>query len=100
MLLDYLNSVIIAQVNYILDTIEKQGLDFFNANDVIEEAKKYDKESRFPQDYREYIYKTFHGIDEKAFYLFKYAYEQDRRYSFERIEWYHDFDDFLPITDL
>ena len=48
MLLDYLNSVIIAQVNYILDTIEKQGLDFFNANDVIEEAKKYDKESRFP----------------------------------------------------
>ena len=97
--MDYLNSIIIAQVDYILDTIEKHQLDFYNANDVIEEAKKYDQNSRFPKDYREYIHKTFHGIDEKAFYLFKFAYEKDRRYSFERIEHYHDFDEFLPICN-
>ena len=93
--MDYLNSVIVHQVNYILDTIEKHGLDFFNANDVIKEVEQYDKESRFPADYREFIHKTFHGIDEKAFYLFKYAYELDRRYAFERIEHYSDFDEFL-----
>ena len=100
MLLDYLNSLIIHQMNFILDTIEKYGLDFYNAGQVIEEAKAFDQESRFPKDYREYIHKTFHGIDEKAFYLFKYAYEQDRRFAYERIEWYHDFDEFLPITNI
>ena len=93
-----MNSMIIHQINYILDVIEREGLDFYNAKDVVKEVEQYDKESRFPKDYREFIHKTFHGIDEKAFYLFKYAYEQDRRYAFERIEHYHDFDEFLPIT--
>ena len=64
--MDYLNSLIVAQINYILDIIEKNGLDFYNANQIIEEARAYDTESRFPSDYREYIHKTFHGIDEKA----------------------------------
>ena len=86
-------------MNYILDTIESKGLDFFNAHDVVEEFKKFDQESRFPAWYREYIHKTFHGIDEKAFYIFKYVYELDRRYAYERIEWYADFDEFLPITN-
>ena len=97
-ILNYLNSLIVAQVEYILDTITEHDLDFYNAHDVFEEAKKYDAESRFPAPYREFIHKTFHGIDEKAFYLFKYAYERDRRFAYERIEWYHDFDDYLPIT--
>ena len=92
--------MIVAQINYILDIIEKNGLDFYNAAQIIEEARAYDTESRFPSDYREYIHKTFHGIDEKAYYLFKYAYEHDRRYAYERIEWYHDFDEFLPITQV
>lgn len=30
-ILDYLNSLIISQINYILDIIEQNGLDFFNA---------------------------------------------------------------------
>ena len=38
-ILDYLNSLIIHQVEYILDTIEANGLDFYNAGQVIEEAK-------------------------------------------------------------
>ena len=87
-------------MNYILDTIEAQGLDFFNAGQVFDEIRKYDSESRFPKDYREFIHKTFHGIDEKAYYLFKYAYEQDRRYAWERIEYYDDFEEFLPITQV
>lgn len=100
LLLDYLNSLIIHQMNYILDTIQKYSLDFYNANDAPETAKNFDKERRFPLWYREYIHKTWHGIEEKAFYLFKYAYEHDRRYAFERIEWFDDFSDFLPITNV
>ena len=96
-LMDYINSMISNQVNYILDTIENEKLDFYNVHDVIKEAEQLDREGRFPQNYRDFIVKTFHGIDEKAFYLFKYAYEKDRRYTYERIEWYHDFNDFLPI---
>ena len=38
-ILDYLNSLIIHQVEYILDTIESNGLDFYNAGQVIEEAR-------------------------------------------------------------
>lgn len=97
-LLDHLNSLIVHQINYILDTIQKHQLDFHNANDAPESAKDFDKERRFPPFYREYIHKTFHGIEEKAFYLFKYAYEHDRRYAFERIEWFDDFEEHLPIT--
>ena len=67
---------------------------------MFDEIRKYDSESRFPKDYREFIHKTFHGIDEKAYYLFKYAYEQDRRYAWERIEYYDDFEEFLPITQV
>ena len=51
----------------------------------------------FGDQYREYIYKTFHGIDEKAYYLFKYAFELDRRFTYERIEKYEDFEEYLPI---
>eukprot|EP00356_Strombidium_inclinatum_P010980 CAMPEP_0170494504 /NCGR_PEP_ID=MMETSP0208-20121228/14678_1 /TAXON_ID=197538 /ORGANISM="Strombidium inclinatum, Strain S3" /LENGTH=80 /DNA_ID=CAMNT_0010770569 /DNA_START=454 /DNA_END=694 /DNA_ORIENTATION=+ len=69
---------IVQQMNYILDTIEAKGLDFYNANDVVQEFEALDKEGRFPSWYRDYIHKTFHGIDEKAYYLFKYAYERDR----------------------
>mmetsp|Transcript_16583 Transcript_16583/g.28229 ORF Transcript_16583/g.28229 Transcript_16583/m.28229 type:complete len:145 (+) Transcript_16583:348-782(+) len=76
-LLDYLNKLMVKQVDYILDIIEQKGLDFYNANQVVEEVEKAlsKSESRFPGWYREFIHKTFHGIDEKAFYLFKYAYE-------------------------
>ena len=31
-----MNSMIIHQINYILDVIEREGLDFYNAKDVIE----------------------------------------------------------------
>jgi hypothetical protein len=96
-LLDYINTMISNQVNYILDTIERRGLDFYNVHDAIMETETLDREGRFPKNYRDFIVKTFHGIDEKAFYLFKYAYEKDRRYTYERIEWYHDFNEFLPI---
>ena len=47
-------------------------------------------------------YKEFkeRGIDEKAFYLFKLIYEKDRRYAYERIEYYDQFDNYLPLIDL
>ena len=42
-LLNYLNSIIAHQIDYILDTIQDKGLDFYNANDWLpEEAKKLD----------------------------------------------------------
>jgi hypothetical protein len=82
-----------------IKTIVKNDLDFTNINDApVEQVLYFDKNRLFNEIYREYIYKTFHGIDEKAFYLFKYAYELDRRYTYERIEHYHDFDEYLPIV--
>ena len=100
--LDYVNSVLIGQVDYILNTIEQHGLDF-HENTLLKElaiAKDGDSKSRFPLSYRAFIHKTFHSIDEKAFFLFKYAYEGDRRYAYEMIENFHDFDEFLPISTI
>ena len=99
-LLDFCNSLIVAQVNYVLDTIERQGLDFANPKEAPAVASTYVKEGRFPAGYRDFLHKTFRGIDDKAFYLFKYVYENDRRYAFERVEWFHDFDEYLPITNI
>ena len=39
-LLNYLNSIISNQIDYILDTIEEHGLDFYNARDYIPELAK------------------------------------------------------------
>ena len=66
---------------------------------MIPETEHFDRTSTFPREYREFIQKTFHGIDEKAFYLFKLAYEKDRRYAYERIEDYSDFNEYLPIIN-
>jgi hypothetical protein len=94
--------MLVSQVEFILDTIEKNGLDFHdneNLKDLSSKQESSSSSSRFPSGYRHFIHKTFHGIDEKAYYLFKYAYHGDRRYAYERIEWYHDFEEFLPITN-
>ena len=92
--------MIIHQVKYILDIIAEKGLDFQNVHDApTQESADLDKASRFPSGYRDYIYKTFHGIDEKAYYLFKYVYESDRRYANELIEHHHDFTEFIPINE-
>ena len=72
--------------------MDKQGLDFADMSDFNKSSTE-----RFPKDYREKIYSTFHSIDEKAFYLFKMVYEKDRRYAFERIEWFDDWSEDLPI---
>ena len=35
-----------------------------------------------------------------AYFLFKLAYENDRRYGVEKIDKFDNFEEFLPITDV
>jgi hypothetical protein len=90
--------MIIAQLDYILDTIVKYNLDFENLHDSpYPQMKFYDKFRKFDEKYRSFIHQTWHGIDEKAFYLFKLTYEQDKRWIFEKITEYDNFEEYLPI---
>jgi hypothetical protein len=76
----------------------REDLDFLNINDA--ETKRiifHDRHKKFTPEYKEYIYKSFHGIDEKAYYLFKYAYELERRYTYEPLEEFNNFNDYIPI---
>lgn len=39
-----------------------------------------------------------HGIDPRAYFLFKFAFDNDRRYAFERLENFTNYDEYLPVT--
>ena len=73
--------------------IDEHELDFGHPRGV--PINEFDR--KFPPEYRDYLVKTFESIDEKAFYLFKLVFEEDRRYAYERIEWYDNFDEYLPL---
>jgi hypothetical protein len=80
--------MIIHQVSYIIDTVKKEDLDF-----PFHEGTK-----GFPSVYRDYIFKTFFGIDENAYYLYKKVYENNEKYTNEMIENDEDFNEYLPIN--
>lgn len=39
------------------------------------------------------------GIEPHAYFLFKFKYENNRKYAFEKLEDYNNFEDFVPIVD-
>lgn len=40
------------------------------------------------------------GLEYHAYFLFKFAYDKEKRYAFEKLENYTDFSEFVPITPI
>jgi len=40
------------------------------------------------------------GLEVMAYFMFKLVYDDDRRYAFERIERFDDFEEFIPISPI
>ena len=66
---------------YIIDKIKSENLtfDIHDINDT--ENLKYNQR-----------------IEVRAYFLFKLAFDNDKRYGVERIERFNDFSEFLPVT--
>ena len=83
MILEYVNGILVYKVNYILDIIKKFNLEF--------DISPFSDDDKFSLEHREYICKTFKGIDESEFNMFKHAYDDDTTFMDEDIYTYHDF---------
>eukprot|EP00347_Sterkiella_histriomuscorum_P019171 403342669 len=87
-LLDYTNSILVTMQNYMIDKIIENKLTWQNKENITEERELIQLRNERA------------GLEPMAFFLFKLTYENDRRYAFERIETWGDFDEFLPISPL
>jgi hypothetical protein len=58
--------------------------------------------NKYPKEQREimYINPNGYGIEARAYFLFKFSIENDRRYAFEKLENFTNFDEYLPISKL
>ena len=84
-LVEYANSVYSAMQDYVARTVKAGGLHYDFPSEITREESKL-------------LPKGESGIEAMAFFFFKLAIEDDRRYGVERIEHFHDFSEFLPIT--
>ena len=67
-------------------------IDKINENDMMDH--KFDKQLRL----KTYMSPIEHGIETRSFFFFKFTLEKDRRYAFENLNNFTNFDEFLPIS--
>ncbi|CDW82110.1 UNKNOWN [Stylonychia lemnae] len=86
-LLDYTNSIVIEMSNFIIDKILEHKLSWdstvFNLATQRETIQMISDQA---------------GIEIMSYFLFKLIYDDNRRYAYERIEQFDNFDEYLPIS--